>query len=103
MIPDFRWPGERLALEADSRAWHDNPIAPKDDAERQALLEAHGDRLIRVTWDQAVAKAGQTLGAHPRRGCAAQLPGGRRCSSHGRTSGSAAATMPPWSTPWNCW
>jgi very-short-patch-repair endonuclease len=42
-------------------AWHDNPIARKDDAERQALLEAYGDRLIRVTWDQAVARPGQTL------------------------------------------
>jgi hypothetical protein len=61
VIPDFRWPQERLVVEADSRAWHDNPIARQDDAERQALLEASGDRLIRITWDQAVAKPGQTL------------------------------------------
>jgi Protein of unknown function (DUF559) len=65
VIPDFRWPDERLVVEADSRAWHDNPIARKDDAQRQALLEASGDRLIRVTWDQAVARPGQTLAGAP--------------------------------------
>jgi uncharacterized protein DUF559 len=61
VIPDFRWPAQRLVIEADGAAWHDNPIARKDDAERQALLEASGDRLIRVTWDQAVARPVQTL------------------------------------------
>lgn len=61
VIPDFRWPAQRLVIEADGAAWHDNPIARKDDAERQALLEASGDRLIRVTWDQAVARPSQTL------------------------------------------
>ena len=44
-IPDFRWPEQRLVLEADSATWHDNPLAREDDAERQALLEAHGERV----------------------------------------------------------
>ena len=35
--------------------WHDNRVAREDDAERQALLEAHGERVVRVTWEQAVA------------------------------------------------
>ena len=39
-IPDFRWPEQRLVVEADGAAWHDNPLAREDDAERQALLEA---------------------------------------------------------------
>jgi very-short-patch-repair endonuclease len=59
--PDFRWPDQRLVIEADGAAWHDNPVAREDDAERQALLEAHGDRVLRVTWEQAVARPTQTL------------------------------------------
>jgi hypothetical protein len=44
LIPDFRWPEQRLILEADGAAWHDDPLARYDDAERQAVLEAHGER-----------------------------------------------------------
>jgi very-short-patch-repair endonuclease len=60
VIPDFRWPEHRLIVEADSAQWHDTPQARADDAERQALLEAHGERVIRVTWQQATAHAAQT-------------------------------------------
>jgi len=60
VIPDFRWPEQRLILEADGAAYHDNPLAREDNAERQALLEAAGERVIRVTWEQAVARAAQT-------------------------------------------
>jgi very-short-patch-repair endonuclease len=52
VIPDFRWPAQRLILEADGAAWHD----PGLDAERQALLEAHGERVVRVGWHEAVAR-----------------------------------------------
>jgi hypothetical protein len=61
VIPDFRWPQERLVIEADSRRWHGNPQAVADDEERQALLEAHGERVLRVTWEQAVAHAVATI------------------------------------------
>ena len=61
VVPDFRWPGQRLVVEADGAAWHDNKVAREDDAERQALLEAHGERVVRVTWDQVIARPGQTL------------------------------------------
>jgi hypothetical protein len=54
-IPDFRWPEQRLILEADGAAWHD-PVA---DAERQAVLEAHGERVVRVGWREAVADRGR--------------------------------------------
>ncbi len=57
-VPDFRWPEQRLVLEADGAAWHDNPLAREDDAERQALLEAHGERVLRVTWAQAITRPG---------------------------------------------
>ena len=60
VIPDFRWPEHHLIVEADGARWHDTPQARADDAERQALLEAHGQRVIRVTWHQATAHAAQT-------------------------------------------
>ena len=61
VVPDFRWPQQRLVVEADGAAWHDNQLAREDDAERQALLEADGERVLRVTWDQVIARPGQTL------------------------------------------
>jgi Protein of unknown function (DUF559) len=61
VVPDFRWPQRRLVIEADGAAWHDNQLAREDDAERQALLEAHGNLVLHVTWDQAVGRAPQTL------------------------------------------
>jgi very-short-patch-repair endonuclease len=61
VIPDLRWPQQRLVVEADGALWHDNPQARADDAERQALLEAHGERVLRVTWEQATLHAAQTL------------------------------------------
>ena len=61
LVPDFRWPEQRLIVEADGRAWHDGKLAREDDAERQALLEASGERVVRVTWEQAIARPAQTL------------------------------------------
>jgi len=72
VVPDFRWPSQQLVVEADGAAWHDDRLSREDDAERQAVLEAHGERILRVTWDQAVSKPRQTLariraaGAPPR-------------------------------------
>lgn len=60
VVPDFRWPAQHLVVEADGAAWHDTELAREDDAERQALLEAHGERILRVTWTQAIAKPAQT-------------------------------------------
>jgi len=71
VVPDFRWPDQRLVLEADGAAWHDNPLARAEDAERQALLEEHGERVLRVTWGQAVRRRAQTLDRLRRAGCAA--------------------------------
>jgi very-short-patch-repair endonuclease len=60
-VPDFRWSAQRLVVEADGAAWHDHRLAREADAERQAILEAHGERVLRVTWEQAVAQPAQTL------------------------------------------
>ena len=61
VVPDFRWPDQRLVLEADGAAWHDDRLTREDDAERQALLEASGERVVRVTWAQAIGRRTQTL------------------------------------------
>jgi hypothetical protein len=61
IVPDFRWPAQRLLVEADSAAWHENKVAREDDAKRQALLEAHDERVLRVTWEQAIVHRTQTL------------------------------------------
>jgi hypothetical protein len=61
VIPDFRWPAQRLVVEADGAQWHDSPLAQADDAERQALLEAHGDRVVRVRWQQVIRDRARTV------------------------------------------
>lgn len=61
VVPDFRWSEWKLIVEADGRKWHDNRLAREDDAGRQALLEAHGERVVRVTWQQAVSDRDQTI------------------------------------------
>jgi len=53
--------GAAVVVEADGGAWHDNQIAREDDAERQALLEEHGERVLRVTWSQAITRSGETV------------------------------------------
>lgn len=74
VIPDFRWPKQRLVVEADGAAWHDNPIAREDDAERQALLEAHGERVMRVSWHQATVLRAQTLARFAAAGAPVEHP-----------------------------
>lgn len=61
IVPDFRWPAQRLVVEADCAAWHDGALAREDDAERQAILEAGGEHVIRITWDQALRRSEQSL------------------------------------------
>ncbi len=67
VMPDFRWPEQRLVVEADGAAYHDNQLAREDDAERQALLEAAGERVLRVTWEQAWGAGRRPSAAFERR------------------------------------
>jgi hypothetical protein len=61
IVPDFRWPDHHLVIEADGAQFHDNALARQDDAERQAILEAAGERVVRVSWEQAIARPAQTI------------------------------------------
>jgi hypothetical protein len=49
VYPDLHWPQHRLIVEVDSVEWHGDPLARRADAERQAELEAAGERVLRVT------------------------------------------------------
>jgi hypothetical protein len=59
--PDLLWRERRVVVELDGAAWHDERLAREDDAERQALLEAHGYRVLRITWRQLVDHPRQTI------------------------------------------
>ncbi len=59
--PDMLWRDQRLAIECDSRRWHSDPLTLRDDADKQAILEAHGYRVVRITWRQAAGHPRQTL------------------------------------------
>jgi hypothetical protein len=61
VYPDLRWPEQRLTVECDSKTWHSGKLAGEDDAERQARLEAAGERVLRVTWEQALKNPEQTV------------------------------------------
>jgi very-short-patch-repair endonuclease len=59
--PDFRYPAHKLSIEADGSAFHEHEIARQDDAAKQARLEAAGDRVLRITWQQVTGQPGQTI------------------------------------------
>jgi very-short-patch-repair endonuclease len=56
--PDFRWPHRALIVEADGAGTHDNDLARLDDALRTLRLP---DRVVRVTWRQAVLQPANTV------------------------------------------
>ncbi len=60
IVPDFLWPEQGLIIEADG-PHHDDPLERAADRERQHILEAHGYRVVRVTWAQAISEQTATL------------------------------------------
>ena len=59
--PDLLFRDQRLVVELDSRRWHHDPLTQHDDADKQAILEAHGYRVLRITWWQIVHQPDQTV------------------------------------------
>jgi len=61
IIPDYIWRDRRLALEADSVRWHEHKLTREHDADKQAILEANGWRVLRIDYQQARRRPEQTL------------------------------------------
>ncbi len=61
VVPDLLVEDRRLVVELDGGRWHADPLTRQDDADRQAILEAHGYLVLRVTWRQIVGRPEQTL------------------------------------------
>lgn len=58
---DLLWPRQRLVVEADGGAFHDNPIAFERDRRRDRDLALAGYRVLRVTWRQLEDEAEKTV------------------------------------------
>ena len=67
IVPDYLWRDRQLAIEADSRQWHEHSLTLDNDADKQAILEAHGWRVLRVSSGQVDLPAGADARADPRR------------------------------------
>jgi predicted transcriptional regulator of viral defense system/very-short-patch-repair endonuclease len=57
---DFHFPGTSLVIEADGDQFHGTRWRRRMDARKQALLEAAGYRVIRLTWEQVTVDEAQT-------------------------------------------
>lgn len=51
---DFAWERHRLAVECDSRRWHDNDVNHLTDRRKERLIRARGFELLRFTWAEVV-------------------------------------------------
>jgi predicted transcriptional regulator of viral defense system len=60
---DFHWPEQRLIVETDGRAFHDNPVARRRDADRDRVLASAGWRIQRFDWPDVTAHAARTRAA----------------------------------------
>ncbi len=83
-IPDLWWPAAGLLVEVDSREWHEDPIAQRDDLDRQAWLEAQGERVLRTTKPQVLRDPEQFF--QRLRAAGAPVAGTTRCRSAPPTS-----------------
>lgn len=57
---DFLFHDHRVIVEADGERYHATPLARRHDAARQAVLEAAGYRVLRLTWAQVTRDENQT-------------------------------------------
>jgi very-short-patch-repair endonuclease len=58
---DRAWPDRRVAVEADGFRHHGQSLEWKRDRRRVAEIEAHGWRIVHVTWDDVMKEPSQTL------------------------------------------
>jgi very-short-patch-repair endonuclease len=58
---DFHFPGTSLVIEADGEQFHGTRWRRRTDARKQAMIEAAGFRVIRLTWEQVTGDEAQTV------------------------------------------
>jgi hypothetical protein len=58
---DFHFPGTSLVIEADGDRFHGTRWRRRTDARKQAMIEAAGFRVIRLTWEQVTGDEAQTV------------------------------------------
>lgn len=58
---DFHFPGTSVVIEADGDQFHGTRWRRRMDARKQAMLEAAGFRVIRLTWEQVTGDEAQTV------------------------------------------
>ncbi len=61
LMPDFLWRGHKLVVEVDGAQFHAGRLARENDARKQAILEAHGYRVLRVSYAQLTQHPEQTI------------------------------------------
>jgi len=57
---DFHFPGTQVVVEVDGDRFHRTRWRRRLDARKQALLEAAGYRVLRLTWEQVTVDQAQT-------------------------------------------
>jgi very-short-patch-repair endonuclease len=57
---DSWWSGTHVVVEVDGDRFHSTRFRRRLDARKQALLEAAGYRVLRLTWEQVTADHAQT-------------------------------------------
>lgn len=58
---DIAFPGQRVAIEWDSRRWHTQKVAFQNDRERDRDAHTHGWRVLRFTWDDVCKRPADTI------------------------------------------
>lgn len=61
LLPDLLWREHKLVVEIDGAQFHASRQAREDDARKQAILEAHGYRVLRISYAQLTQQPEQTI------------------------------------------
>jgi very-short-patch-repair endonuclease len=61
LLPDLLWRAHKLVVEVDGEQFHASRQAREDDARKQAILEAHGYRVLRISYAQLTRHPEQTI------------------------------------------
>ncbi|MEA2221914.1 MAG: hypothetical protein QOH83_290 [Solirubrobacteraceae bacterium] len=61
LLPDLLWRAHKLVVEVDGEQFHASRQAREDDARKQAILESHGYRVLRISYAQLTRHPEQTI------------------------------------------